>query len=146
MAGECPQSRTFAQRGGCRVMPSVAPEGRFADYFHNPRNVGELAGDDVVRATAGRREIGTKIDFFVKFQENMIVSARFRAYGCPVAIASASRICEWLEGRSATEAGLFDPHVLATELGVPVEKLGVILVAEDALRGCLEKHRRDAQM
>ena len=73
---------------------SGAPEGRLADYFLNPRNVGELDGDDVVRASAGRREIGTKIDFFLRFQENMIASARFRAYGCPVAIASASRMCE----------------------------------------------------
>ena len=97
-----------------------APEGRLADYFLNPRNVGELAGDDVVQASAGRREIGTKIDLFLRFQENKIASARFRAYGCPVTIASASRMCEWLEGRSAQEAALFDPHALAEELGVKV--------------------------
>ena len=123
-----------------------APEGRLADYFLNPRNVGELAGDDVVQASAGRREIGTKIDFFLRFQENKIASARFRAYGCPVAIASASRMCEWLEGRSAQEAALFDPHALAEELGVPVEKLGVILVAEDALRRALNQRLGDAEL
>lgn len=146
MVGRRLRGCEFAQRGGRRVIRAGAPEGRLADYFLNPRNVGELAGDDVVRASAGRREIGTKIDFFLKIQENMIASARFRAYGCPVAIASASRICEWLEGRCVSEAELFDPHALATELGVPVEKLGVILVAEDALRGCLKKHRSDAQL
>jgi NifU-like protein involved in Fe-S cluster formation len=126
-------------------MRAAEPVGRLADHFFNPRNVGELMGADVVESVAGRREIGTRIRLFLEIHKDIIVSARFRAYGCPVAIAVSSLLCEWLNGLSVDEAGLFDPHAAARELEVPVEKLGVILVAEDALRGCLEKYSGRAQ-
>ena len=127
------------------MITAAEPTGLLADHFFHPRNVGELTGADVTEAVAGRLEIGTRIRFFLEIHEDKILSARFRAYGCPVAIAACSRICEWLEGLSIEQASRFDPHFVARELGVPVEKLGVILVAEDALRGCLEEYSGRAQ-
>jgi nitrogen fixation NifU-like protein len=125
------------------VIGPVEPRGLLAEHVENPRCVGELVGDNVVSAVAGRRETGTRIQLFLLIQRDTIEAARFHAYGCPVAIGACSRLCEWLQGRTLAEAGEFDPHALASELDVPVDRLGVILVAEDALRGCLAQCRGD---
>jgi NifU-like protein involved in Fe-S cluster formation len=60
----------------------------------------------------------------------------FRAYGCPYVIAACSRATELLTGAAVEALDGLDPAALAQELNAPPEKLGNLLVIQDALRNC----------
>jgi cysteine desulfurase len=86
---------------------------------------------------AGRREEGTAVQVELEITGGIVKSARFSAYGCPHTVAVASWLCEVLEGRRP-EAGLPDgPPQWAQRFAVPAEKLGRLLVVEDAMRAAL---------
>ena len=63
------------------------------DHFLNPRNVGELPEADIVadiKTPNGKLELSIKLNA----AKTIISIARFRAIGCPGAIASASAMTE----------------------------------------------------
>jgi NifU-like protein involved in Fe-S cluster formation len=106
------------------------------DHFRNPRNP---AGGPCERAVCGRAgsiERGTWIEFQLTVDDDRVETARFRAYGCPHTIALASWLTEYLPGRTLSDNFVLDRHLITEALGLPVEKLASVLLAEDALRAC----------
>jgi hypothetical protein len=93
------------------------------------------AGQVCVYGEAGRRQRGTWVRFGLCLQGAAIALARYRAYGCPHTLA----VCEWLA--QALEAGhqasLGTPEDWCGALGIPIVKLGRLLVVEDAIRAAL---------
>ncbi len=91
----------------------------------------------LIRGTAGSRAQGTQVQFDWRVSGDRILAARFLAYGCPWTLAT----CDWLvaqlpgRGREAPWPG--DPHAWAGALATPLERLGRLLVIEDALRATL---------
>mgnify|MGYP001546118136 FL=1 len=65
---------------------------------------------------------------------DMIVRLRYRAWGCPHLLAAAEAFCRAYEGRPARELLAFGAAEIMQTLPVPREKLGRILVLEDAVR------------
>jgi len=63
-----------------------------------------------------------------------VKSARFSALGCPHTVAVAGWLCEVLEGRRLDAASPGTPADWAQKFEVPAEKLGRLLIVEDALR------------
>jgi cysteine desulfurase len=83
---------------------------------------------------AGRRADGAEVLFELEIADGIVKGARFNAYGCPHTLAVASWLCEVLTG-SRLEAGPpGTPRDWAERFAVPPEKLGRLLVVEDALR------------
>jgi cysteine desulfurase len=89
---------------------------------------------------AGRQEDGTVVLFELELSESpagsdgSVKSARFNAYGCPHTLAVAAWLCEVVEG-ARLDAGIpGTPADWAAKFEVPVEKLGRLLIVEDALR------------
>ena len=107
------------------------------DHFERPRLVGRLTGAGVREGSAGTPERGVWVEFSVRIAEGRVADARFRAYGCPHTIAAASWVAQQLLGRPVEQAGEIDPLELGERLEAPAEKLGNLLVVEDALRACL---------
>lgn len=70
--------------------------------------------------------------------DGAIGAVRFQAYGCPHFIAAADWIAERLEGRPLEALGAPQIAAAQAELGVPIEKLGKLLILEDALAACLD--------
>jgi NifU-like protein involved in Fe-S cluster formation len=103
------------------------------DRFERPHNAGRLYGP-VVTGTAGDEASGTRVELDFRLRDGVVERGRFRAYGCPHAIAAASWVAEAAEGRPLADTGWLDPLRLAEILDVPQHKLGVLLVVEDALR------------
>jgi len=66
--------------------------------------------------------------------DDIIVCLRFRAWGCPHLLAAAEAFCRAYEGRSARKLLVFGAAEVMQTLPVPREKLGRILVLEDAVR------------
>ncbi len=117
-------------------------------YFRSPARRPEFADGplpgDVRQGRAGRREDGVHVLFELRLStaENggrTVKSARFSAYGCPHTLAVASWLCEVVEGARIDAAVPGTPRDWADKFGVPVEKLGRLLVVEDALRGALRE-------
>lgn len=62
---------------------------------------------------------------------------RYRVWGCPYTIAALAWLAQQWPGQPAAELPGGGPQGWQTALGVPVERLGRLLIIEDALRAAL---------
>jgi cysteine desulfurase len=76
------------------------------------------------------------VRFRLQVGGGVVKSALFKAYGCPHTLAVAAWVAERLCGRSRADLAPGTPAEWAGALAVPVEKLGRLLVVEDALADC----------
>ena len=109
-----------------------------ARYFEALERAGELPNGlpGLVSGEAEDRTLHVWVRFQLQLQGGVIRLARFQVFGCPHAVAAASRVAEWLEGRSESDARALDARAVFSELEVPVEKLGKLLRIEDAVAAC----------
>jgi NifU-like protein involved in Fe-S cluster formation len=114
------------------------------EHFFAPIRPGRFpaASQELVEAGAGERRHGAEVRFQLQVRDDVILDSRFQAYGCPHTIAAASWYNQRLPGMSLERAAALGARQAAEQLQVPAEKLGSILVVEDALAACLEIWRR----
>jgi NifU-like protein involved in Fe-S cluster formation len=101
-------------------------------YFETPAAAGVLSGAGVYRGAAGHREQGTWVQFDLQVAAGMLRDVRFLAFGCPHTIAVAAFVAEQAVGRPAAAALPFGVQALRERFAVPTEKLGRLLIIEDA--------------
>jgi hypothetical protein len=92
---------------------------------------------------AGRQADGVAVLFELKIADGIVKSARFSAYGCPHTVAVSAWLCEVLEGMPLAAGPPGDPTAWADKFAVPAEKLGRLLIVEDALRAASGYARQD---
>jgi NifU-like protein involved in Fe-S cluster formation len=100
------------------------------DSSHGPCQGDWLTGE------AGSVEGGTWVRLKLRIQDARVTNARFSVYGCPHTVAATAWVVRQIIGRNA---GALLPEGIAKlcePLEVPVEKLGRLLVIEDAVRVC----------
>lgn len=104
--------------------------------FESPATSGQLQGPTVFRGAAGQAGEGTWVQFDVRMACGSapaeIADARFRAFGCPHVIAAADLMCEFARGRAIAIEPLLTVSDLRCRLDAPIEKLGRLLIVEDA--------------
>ena len=88
----------------------------------------------ILQGRAGDEREGTRVFFELKIAHGTVKSARFSAYGCPHTLAVSAWLCEILEGARIDAVTPGTPADWARKFAVPAEKLGRLLVVEDALR------------
>ncbi len=81
------------------------------------------------------------VRFRLSVRDGSVKGALFKAYGCPHTLAVAAWVAERLRGRSRADLAPGTPAEWAETLAVPVEKLGRLLVVEDALADCARHWR-----
>jgi NifU-like protein involved in Fe-S cluster formation len=101
-------------------------------YFESVANAGELAGSGVFRGTAGSRSQGTWVQFDLQIQAGAILAAKFLAFACPHTIAAAAWLAEQAVGRQVVPRLPESVQALRDRFAVPVEKMGRLLIIEDA--------------
>lgn len=77
------------------------------------------------------------VRFRLAVEDDRVTDALFKAYGCPHTLSAAAWVAGRLRGRRRSELVPGAPAEWAETLSVPIEKLGRLLVVEDALRDCL---------
>lgn len=105
-------------------------------HFETTAAAGVLTGPDVGRGAAGSRRQGTWVQFDVRMSSNhsvrTLTAARFLAYACPHVIAVADWVAEKAVGTAAEPALPESVQALRARFDVPIEKLGRLLIVEDA--------------
>jgi cysteine desulfurase len=96
-----------------------------------------LAGAAVISGEAGGPREEAWVRFHLLVEGGTVKDARFQAFGCPHTLDVAAWLCRELPGRTRGALTPGEPADWAASRGVPVEKLGRLLVIEDALRACL---------
>ena len=107
------------------------------DHYENPRNIGTIADADGT-ATVGSPASGEMVKLTLKIVDNMIITAKFRAFGCPTAIASASVLTELVTGTQIREAQAITAVQLSDALGgLPEDKQRYTSAAENVLKNAI---------
>ncbi|MDO9572461.1 MAG: iron-sulfur cluster assembly scaffold protein, partial [Candidatus Omnitrophota bacterium] len=98
-----------------------------------PRNVGEIKDASGV-GTVGNAICGDIMKMFLKIENNIIVDAKFKTFGCAAAIATSSMVTELVKGKTIKEALDISNKVVVEALeGLPPQKIHCSVLAEQAL-------------
>jgi NifU-like protein involved in Fe-S cluster formation len=97
----------------------------------------EAAPGTVLHGEAGEESREAWVRLHLRVDADTVIEARFQALGCPHTLATASWLAMQLAGRKRSEAQPGSPHIWAETLQVPVEKMGRLLLIEDALHAAL---------
>jgi NifU-like protein involved in Fe-S cluster formation len=92
------------------------------------------AGPGVVAGEAIALDRGAWVRFEARVEGGRVADCRFRAWGCPHTLAAAALAAEEVRAAADRASAPPDARRLARELDVPAEKMGRLLVVEDALR------------
>ena len=132
-------SGTGGGRAGSLLARTLSPLAQryFLAQARVPRFGQAAAPGGFRHGRAGRRSDGTEVLFELEIAGESVKSARSSAYGCPHTLAVVGWLCEVVEGARIETAVPGTPADWARKFAVPVEKLGRLLIVEDALRAAL---------
>ena len=102
--------------------------------------------DGVGTGIVGAPECGDVMKLQIKVENDTIVDAKFKTFGCGSAIASSSLATEWLKGKTVEEAGQIKNTEIVEELNLPPVKIHCSVLAEDAIKGALNDYKKKAEM
>ena len=114
------------------------------DHYTNPQNVGSFDKDDINVGTGlvGAPECGDVMKLQIKVGDNNeIVDAKFKTFGCGSAIASSSLATEWIKGKSIEEADSIKNVDIVEELSLPPVKIHCSVLAEDAIKSAIQDYK-----
>ena len=123
-------------------MTSDPYSARVRELFAGPGHAGDLEKTDRRVQIDGQ---GVRIALAAAIEGDIIVALRFRAWGCPHLLAAAEAFCRAFEGRPVPTLQAFSAAEIMQTLPVPREKLGRILVLEDAVRSLGQSARRSPE-
>lgn len=110
------------------------------EHFRNPRNVGEIKNPDGI-GHVGNPVCGDIMELYLKVENNIIVDAKFKTFGCGAAIATSSMVTELVKGKSVEDALAISNSAVAEALGgLPPIKMHCSVLAEDALRSAIDDY------
>ena len=123
----------------------MAYSDKVIDHYNNPRNIGSLdkSSPRVGTGVVGAPECGDVMKLQIEIDEdNRIVDARFKTFGCGSAIASSSLATEWIKGKTLDEALEIKNTDIVRELALPPVKIHCSVLAEDAIRAAIQDLKR----
>jgi len=125
----------------------MAYSDKVVDHFNNPRNMGSFKKDEdgVGTGIVGAPECGDVMKLQIKVQNDTIVDAKFKTFGCGSAIASSSLATEWLKGKTVEQAQQIKNTDIVQELNLPPVKIHCSVLAEDAIKAALNDYKKKAE-
>jgi cysteine desulfurase len=93
-------------------------------------------GADWVTGSAGSIDAGTWVRFALRLRGGRVTEARFKAYGCPHTRAAVAWLAEHAPDKTLAELAAQGLEEVVRRLDIPAEKLGRLLIVQDALRDC----------
>ncbi len=119
---------------------------KVVDHYQDPRNVGSFGKEEegVGTGLVGAPECGDVMKLQIKVEDDRIVDAKFKTFGCGSAIASSSLATEWVKGRTLDEAMAIKNTEIVEELSLPPVKIHCSVLAEDAIKAAIKDYKSRA--
>ena len=116
---------------------------KLMDHYEKPRNIGSLDKRDsnVGTGLVGAPECGDVMKLQIKVENDKIVDAKFKTFGCGSAIAASSLATEWIKGQSVDEAYNIRNVEIVEELSLPPVKIHCSVLAEDAIKAAINDYK-----
>ena len=114
------------------------------EHYEKPRNIGSLdsRSKSVGTGLVGAPECGDVMKLQIQVDnENKIIDAKFKTFGCGSAIASSSLATEWIKGKSIVEASSISNTQIVKELSLPPVKIHCSVLAEDAIKAAIKDYQ-----
>lgn len=107
------------------------------NHFMNPRNMGKIDNASGV-GRVGNAKCGDIMQVYLQIENDKIVDAKFKTFGCGAAIATSSMATELVKGKTIQEAlKVTNKAVMEALDGLPPVKVHCSLLAEEALNAAL---------
>ena len=118
------------------------------EHYERPRNIGSLdsGSKSVGTALVGAPECGDVMKLQIEVENEKIVDAKFKTFGCGSAIASSSLATEWVKGKSLDEAHTIQNTDIVEELSLPPVKIHCSVLAEDAIKRAIDDYRNKQKL
>ena len=110
------------------------------EHYERPSNVGSMdsGSNSVGTGLVGAPECGDVMKLQILVEDNKIVDAKFKTFGCGSAIASSSLVTEWVKGKTLDEASHIKNTEIVKELDLPPVKIHCSVLAEDAIKAAID--------
>ena len=115
------------------------------NHYEKPRNIGSLdsRSSSVGTGLVGAPECGDVMKLQIEVDENEnIIDAKFKTFGCGSAIAASSLATEWIKDQSIDEASLIQNTEIVEELSLPPVKIHCSVLAEDAIKAAIKDYKQ----
>ena len=111
------------------------------EAFRNPQNVGEIENYDGL-GKVGNASCGDIMQITLKIENDVIVDAKFKTFGCAAAIATSSTATKMVIGMTIEEALKLTNKKVVEELeGLPPQKIHCSVLAEEAIKAAIEDYQ-----
>ena len=113
-------------------------------HYERPSNVGSLdsGNKSVGTGLVGAPECGDVMKLQIEVgDDNKIVDAKFKTFGCGSAIAASSLATEWIKDKTVDEASLIQNTEIVEELSLPPVKIHCSVLAEDAIKAAIKDYK-----
>ena len=112
------------------------------DRFTNPRNTGMIKNADGV-GTVGNPSCGDIMKIYLKVENETIVDAKFKTFGCAAAISSSDVAMDLIKGKTIEEALKVTNQDVLKELGeLPAVKIHCSILAQEGIQAAVEDYRK----
>ena len=114
------------------------------EHYERPRNIGSLdsRSKSVGTGLVGAPECGDVMKLQIQVDnENRIIDAKFKTFGCGSAIASSSLATEWIKNKTIDEASMIQNTEIVKELSLPPVKIHCSVLAEDAIKSAIKDYQ-----
>ena len=114
------------------------------EHYEKPRNIGSLdkRSNSVGTGLVGAPECGDVMKLQIEVDDdNKIIDAKFKTFGCGSAIAASSLATEWIKNKSIDEAMALNNTQIVEELSLPPVKIHCSVLAEDAIKAAIKDYR-----
>ena len=110
---------------------------KVVDHFINPRNAREIADASGV-GTVGNARCGDIMRVFLKIEDQIVIDASFKTFGCGAAVATSSIATEMVIGKHIQDAiKITNQEVVEALDGLPTAKVHCSVLAREALHAAL---------
>ena len=115
------------------------------EHYERPHNVGSLdsGSNSVGTGLVGAPECGDVMKLQIQVDDNQnIIDAKFKTFGCGSAIAASSLATEWIKDKSVDDAMTLSNTEIVEELSLPPVKIHCSVLAEDAIKAAIKDYRQ----
>ena len=114
------------------------------EHYEKPKNIGSLdrGRNDVGTGLVGAPECGDVMKLQIQVDDdNKIIDAKFKTFGCGSAIAASSLATEWIKNKTVDEASMIQNTEIVEELSLPPVKIHCSVLAEDAIKAAIKDYQ-----